>query len=92
MPWIKPERRVRFDSFIESLANKMMCHFEEDDLDKGDINYVFYKLGKKIMDFEKRYTHMSDVVDTMNYASMELKRKILDPYEDEKEFQNGEIK
>ena len=63
----------------------------EDDLTKGDINYVFYKLGKEIMSFNRRYTHMSNVTDVMKYASEELKRKILDPYEDEMEQKNGTI-
>ena len=59
---------------------------------KGDLTYAIYSLGLRyISDRTKRYTIISDACAAMSDAEHELRRRVLDPYEDKVIKKNGDI-
>ena len=79
MPYIKSEDRDR-------LAEGEMPE------NKGEINYMCYTLGKAYIDTHgANYQNISDAIDGIRGAAEELKRRILDPYEDQAIIRNGDI-
>lgn len=57
------------------------------------MTYCFYKLGiEYLLKKKNNYQNISDVIAAMNDCGAEFRRRILDPYEDEKIKENGDIK
>lgn len=84
MPYIEKKLRSVFDEDLESIAMQIDS--------KGELTYCLYKLCKLVIDKkELRYTNISEVISSCNDASYELRRKILDPYEDKMEKKHGKI-
>ena len=84
MPYIKTGGRLPLDILIESLAEKIRS--------KGDLNYVICELvGKLIINTKISYTQISEWIDGVDGAENELRRRLLDPYEDLKSVENGDV-
>lgn len=89
MPYITEDRRQFLEPELSNLINKMK---QMENLSKGDLNFICYKLGLSFINHKgKSYQNISDSVDGVRGASEELKRRIQDPYEDSKILQNGDI-
>ena len=59
---------------------------------KGDLNYIVTYLVKRWLDKNGRsYFKTSTMIDALQNAADELKRKELAGYEDKKEKENGEV-
>jgi hypothetical protein len=59
---------------------------------KGDLNYAICELiGQLILDTKISYTQISEWIDTLPDAEAELRRRILNPYEDLKIIENGDV-
>jgi len=59
---------------------------------KGDLNYAICELvGKVILETGISYTNMSEKIDAVHDAETELRRRLLDAYEDIKIFENGDV-
>jgi hypothetical protein len=61
---------------------------------KGDLNYAICELvGRLIMRDGERisYRSISEWIDAVHGAERELTRRILDPYEDKKKQENGDV-
>jgi hypothetical protein len=88
MPYIKKERRVLWDPLLKQLALEM----QNNKAVKGDLNYICFVLGRELIRQNgMNYQSISDAVDGIGGASNELGRRILDPYEDKKQNENGDI-
>lgn len=84
MPYIKDENKRIFDENINCLAN-FIIH-------KGDLNYVICELvGQLILNTKISYTKISEWIDAVDGAENELRRRLLDPYEDQKIIENGDV-
>ena len=84
MPYIKDEDRPRFDDAIENLT----CMINS----KGDLNYAICEVvGRLILNTKISYTQISEWIDGVNGAERELTRRLLDPYEDIKIEENGDV-
>jgi hypothetical protein len=84
MPYIKEEGRLPLNILIETLAETINS--------KGDLNYVICELvGKLILNTKISYTQISEWIDGVDGAENELRRRLLDPYEDLKIDQNGDV-
>ena len=85
MPYIKDEEKHEMSDFIEDL--KMFIE------SKGDLNYAICELvGRLILDSDKiSYTQMSEWIDAVHDAEAELRRRLLNPYEDLKIIENGDV-
>ena len=84
MPYILEKDRPKFAKAIEDLAIKIES--------KGDLNYVISDLvGRLILKTKISYTEMSEWIDGVHGAERELTRRLLDPYEDIKIEENGDV-
>lgn len=85
MPYTKQKDRNDIDVEIERLLSFITS--------KGDLNYTICELvGRLILNSEKiSYTTMSEWIDGVHDAEAELRRRILEPYEDLKIEQNGDV-
>lgn len=92
MPYIKQEKRHVLDPHITSLMNALR-ELESDDENNsmsGNLNYIFTKLLVAVYG-DGNYDDRSDAIKTLECAKMEFYRKFMAQYEDQKEFENGEI-
>lgn len=84
MPYIKDEEKKKFTKFINNLVSYINS--------KGDLNYVICELvGQYIAQTGVTYDKMSEKIDAVHDAEAELRRRLLDPYEDQKIIDNGDV-
>ncbi len=84
MPYIKDKYKKEM---VDPINNLFM--FIES---KGDLNYAICELvGKIIINSGISYTIISETIDTIHDVEMELRRRLLDPYEDIKLQKNGDV-
>ena len=84
MPYIEDKDKHEMSDAIGDLF--MWIH------SKGDLNYAICELvGRLILHGDVSYTKMSEWIDAVHDAETELRRRILDPYEDIKIFENGDV-
>jgi len=84
MPYIKYADRPKFDGAIEILTSLIDA--------KGDLNYTICELvGQLILKTKISYTQISEWIDGVDGAENELRRRLLDPYEDMKIVENGDV-
>jgi len=58
----------------------------------GELNYMITELvNLYIKEHGKNYTILNDVIGALECAKLELYRRVLIPYEDEKIKQNGDV-
>lgn len=81
MPYIKPE-----------LRNCFRPVFEEIPTNAGELNYVFSMVIKDyMMNQEKTYQVLNDVVGALEGAKLEFIRRTVVPFEDGKIKSNGDL-
>lgn len=84
MPYIDEEARHKFDKPIKEIATFITA--------KGDLNYVISEIvGQLLLKGEIGYTSISNWIDGVHGAERELTRRLLNPYEDLKIAQNGDV-
>ncbi|MFW9871808.1 MAG: DUF6899 family protein [Candidatus Thorarchaeota archaeon] len=84
MPYIKDKDKDEMANAIEDL--KVFIN------SKGDLNFAICELvGKIILETGISYTNISEWIDGVHGAEEELRRRLLDPYEDFKIPQNGDV-
>lgn len=84
MPYIKDEDKEAFSEAINKIAPLIR--------NKGDLNYVICELvGTVIFRDGISYTQMSEKIDAVHDAETELRRRLLDRYEDLKIIENGDV-
>jgi len=84
MPYISRENRPHIDHCIEDLLPFIIS--------KGDLNYTICEIvGKLILSSKISYTQISEWIDAVDGAENELRRRLLDPYEDMKVIENGDV-
>jgi hypothetical protein len=83
-PYIPKHNRLEMECALQEVAAKIVT--------KGDLCYAIYSLGLRyIQDRTKRYTIISDACSAMSDAEHELRRRVLDIYEDTAIQKNGDI-
>jgi len=84
MPYIAEAERPALNIPIQNLAELIES--------KGDLNYVISELvGQLILKTKISYTQISEWIDAVDGAENELRRRLLDPYEDLKIDENGDV-
>lgn len=53
----------------------------------GDLNYILYKFCKR--NVKPSYNNYKNFIGELRQCATEIERKILAPYEDKKEMENG---
>jgi len=82
MPYVKQDRRQELDFVVDSMARADISA-------DGDLNYVLFKYCRKYI--PKNYNSLKNYCGELNECITEIRRKILAPYEDLKEKENGSI-
>lgn len=86
MPYIKPEARPAFNNLIVELAKAIV--------EPGELNYVITQLVHTLSNRarpHRNYSFMNGLVGALECAKLELYRRMLAPYEDQKIAQNGDV-
>jgi hypothetical protein len=82
MPYVKQERRIELNFVVESMRRA-------DIMADGDLNYVLFKFCKEAI--KPSYNNYKNFCAELNEAAEEIRRKMLAPYEEIKEKENGSI-
>jgi len=93
MPYIKQETRYLFDEMVDGLAKVI---FTESDRElgspAGNLNYIITTLlDKTYSQWNDNYTYFNEKVGILECAKLELYRRRIAPYEDEKIELNGDV-
>lgn len=85
MPYIDPIKRSKLDPLLAALSFEMR--------DAGELSYVITRLAQnQIRKFGNRsYLNMATVVGIMVLTVFEFVRRCVNPYEDEKIDNNGDV-
>jgi hypothetical protein len=85
MPYIKWLHRERLSKILEALNDKPPQT-------AGELNYLVTMICRKYLEvFGKSYQTMNDIVGALECAKLELNRRVIGPYEDEKIAENGDV-
>jgi len=84
MPYIKSHLKKEMADAI----NDLFMFVES----KGDLNYLICEIvGKFILETGISYRNISEKIDAVHDAEAELRRRLLNPYEDIKIEENGDV-
>jgi predicted translin family RNA/ssDNA-binding protein len=84
MPYIPDKEKYEMHDAINDLEMFITT--------KGDLNYAICELvGRLILNGKISYTKMSEWIDGVHDAEGELRRRLLDKYEDKKIYDNGDV-
>ena len=83
MPYIPQDTRKIFDEHIKHIATNIQH--------PGELNYVFSKIIKTMLDDGMDYQGLNEVIGVLECAKLELYRKIGSHYEDKAEQKNGSL-
>ena len=86
MPYTKKEDREKFEPALSELRKLM-----GDGITKGDLTYLVYALGLEYFKGKVSYTNISTAISSLIDAAEELRRRHLNPYEDKKIEENGDV-
>ena len=87
MPYIRPERREKYNDVLRELIDIFKAlPVEEVD---GEFNYVVTKILKEI--YIKRYFHLNKAIGVLECIKQEFYRRVLAPYEDVKIKESGDV-
>ena len=85
MPYIKKEDRDRFEAFIKLLN-------EQDIRTSGELNYLITMITHKYLNQKpESYSMYNDVIGAIEGAKIELCRRHVALYENEKIKENGDV-
>lgn len=89
MPYVIQEDRDCVDSEINKLIQAI--RFAPSQKLGGVLNYTICRLSVGVLD-PKGYSDTSDMLGHVHSAETEMRRRLLDPYEDECILRNGDLK
>lgn len=88
MPYTKKEDREKFEPELKKLIDKI----KKAETAKGDLTYLVYVIALEYIKSKgKSYTNISSAISSLQDAAEEMRRQVLNPYEDEKIKENGGI-
>ena len=87
MPYIKMEDRGKYNGYIKNIVN-IINRLPKEDI-CGHLNYVITKL--LLLTEPKRYKHFNALMGVLESAKIELYRRHIAPYEDEKIIKNSDV-
>lgn len=87
MPYISQEDKNKYEPVLTELTKLI-----NSDVAKGELTYLAYVLALAYMKAKgKSYTNISTAISCLDDAKEELRRQHLNPYEDEKIKENGDV-
>lgn len=86
MPYIPDEDRKKYEPQLSELRQRV-----NGGIPKGDLTYLVYSLGLEFFKGRESYTNISTAISCLQDAAEELRRRHLNPYEDQKMKENGDV-
>ena len=88
MPYIKQEDRTRYSAIEETIFRSWF----DKEPNAGELNYLFTVIIDHYMVSKgEKYQHYNDVIGALEGCKLELYRRVVAPYEDEKLEENGDV-
>jgi len=87
MPYIKPEKREKYEEIIGKLVG-ILKSLSPEEVD-GELNYVITKILKEV--YPLRYYHINKAIGVLECIKQEYYRRVAAPYEDQKIKENGDV-
>jgi hypothetical protein len=95
MPYIKEEQRKNLYALIDTLAEKIAKDAVDNDEQMcGRLNYTITKMIHAALEYEgvtENYASYNELIGMLECAKLELYRKKVAPYEDNKIKENGDV-
>jgi hypothetical protein len=88
MPYIKPDKRQKYQEGIDSLLGAFNS---EEEVKMGDVNYVVSTIIWELFKDKLSYAQGNNLMGALECVKQEFYRRMLVPYEDEKIKENGDI-
>ncbi len=87
MPYIKTEKRVKYDKALHELVG-ILKSLPPEDVD-GELNYVVTKILKGV--YPLKYYHINKAIGALECIKLEFYRRVAAPYEDVKIKESGDV-
>ncbi len=82
MPYIKQEKRPEMNEIVNLMRAKGVKA-------DGDLNYILFKFCKETV--VPSYNNFKNFIGELRQCAVEIERRFLAPYEDEKIKENGDV-
>lgn len=84
MPYIEQKDREIFEGPIQEINNVVK--------NSGELNYIITRIIHGYVNFHSlKYEYLNDVIGALESAKAEFQRRVMNPYEDLKIKQNGDV-
>ena len=87
MPYIKAEKRVKYEKALHELVG-ILKSLPPEEVD-GELNYVVTKILKGV--YPLRYYHINKAIGALECIKLEFYRRVAAPYEDTKIEESGDV-
>ena len=87
MPYIKTEKRVKYDKALHELVG-ILKSLPPEEVD-GELNYVVTKILKGV--YPLKYYHLNKAIGALECIKLEFYRRVAAPYEDVKIKESGDV-
>ncbi|NIM46145.1 MAG: hypothetical protein GTN80_10160 [Nitrososphaeria archaeon] len=87
MPYIKPEKRGKYERALEELIG-ILKSLPAEEVD-GELNYVVTNILKEV--YPLRYFHINKAIGVLECIKQEFYRRVAAPYEDIKMKESGDV-
>ena len=87
MPYIKPERREKYQAVLGELIG-ILQSLPVEEVD-GELNYVMTRILKEV--YPLRYFHINKAIGVLECIKQEFYRRVAAPYEDVKIKESGDV-
>jgi len=94
MPYIRKEERGRYDESISLIVGLLLDKFPADNrkhFQVGDLNYIISSIIWELFNVNPSYTRGNELVGVIECVKQEFIRRKLNPYEDTKIKENGDL-
>jgi len=94
MPYIRREERERYDEAIDKITSLLLDKFPGDNnrhFQVGDLNYIVSSIVWELFNANPSYTRGNELVGVVECVKQEFIRRKLNPYEDSKIKENGDL-
>lgn len=87
MPYIKTEKRVKYEKALHELVG-ILKSLPPEEVD-GELNYVVTKILKGV--YPLKYYHLNKAIGVLECIKLEFYRRVAAPYEDVKIKESGDV-
>ena len=89
MPYIDKKSKEKYEPLFEVLRE--ILESSDNPIPKGELTYLVYALALSFFKGRESYTNISTAISSLQDAAEELRRRHLNPYEDKKIIENGDV-